>query len=123
MKKRFLLSLSFLIIGVIIYFIFDIRFISKSNIIFSIIRNYMPDMCWTFSFFFLSINFTKNITKYNLLINSTYVFCIAMIYEFLQYFHIVNGTFDFIDISIYIFSIIIACLIEKIIRRKENDKR
>lgn len=123
MKKRFLLSIFFLIIGIITYFLFDIGFMPKSNVLFSIIRNFLPDICWTLSFFFMSISFTIKLAKHNLLLNSLYVFGIALLYELLQYFHIVKGTFDIIDILIYIISITVACLVEKYIRRKENEKR
>lgn len=123
MKKRFILSITFLIIGVIIYFLFDIGIMAKSNYVLSIIRNFLPDICWTISFFFLSISFTVSLTEHNLLLNSLYVFGIALVYESLQYFHIVKGTFDVLDIFIYIISITIACLVEKYIRRKENEKR
>ena len=123
MKKRFLLSIFFLIIGIITYFLFDISFMTKINVLFSIIRNFLPDICWTLSFFFMSISFTIKLAKHNLLLNSLYVFGIALLYELLQYFHIVKGTFDIIDILIYIISITVACLVEKYIRRKENEKR
>ena len=122
MKKRIFISLTFLIFGVIIYFLFDIGLMKKSITFCSIIRNYLPDICWTFSFFFMSINFTSNITKKSIVFNSLYVLFIAMIYEFLQYYKIISGTFDLIDISLYIVSIIFACLVEIIIRRNEYEK-
>lgn len=119
-KKRFILSISFLIIGVITYLLFDMNFLTKSNTLFSIIRDFAPDICWTLSFFFLSIYFTSKLTKNDLIINSLYVFSIAILYELLQCYHIVKGTFDIVDIFIYIISIIIACLFEQYIRRKEK---
>ena len=122
-KKRFILSISFLIIGVITYLLFDMNFLTKSNTLFSIIRDFAPDICWTLSFFFLSIYFTSKLTKNDLIINSLYVFSIAILYELLQCYHIVKGTFDIVDIFIYIISIIIACLVEQYIRRKEKEKR
>lgn len=122
MKKRISLSLLFLLTGVVTYFLFDIDLINKSNFIFKILRNYFSDMCWAFSFFFMSIIFTSNITKKSLLINSVYVLTIAIIFELLQYFKYVKGTFDVIDVFVYIVSTIIACLIEKKLRRKENEE-
>lgn len=122
MKKRFILSFSFMIIGVIIYILFDIRFMTKSNIAFSIIRNFLPDICWTFSFFFININFAYNISKKALLLNSIYIFGIALLFELLQYFNIASGTFDFLDIFIYSITIIFACFIENKIRRNECEK-
>ena len=122
MKKRFILSLSFMIVGVIIYILFDIKFMTKSNIVFSIIRNFLPDICWTFSFFFISINFAYNISKKALLLNSIYVFGIALLFELLQYFNIARGTFDIVDIFIYSITIIFACFIENKVRRNECEK-
>lgn len=122
MKKRIFISLSFLILGSIIYLLFDLNLLSKSNTIFIIIRNYIPDICWTFSFFFMCINFTKNIVKNDLLINSLYVFIIGVFFELLQYFNIAKGTFDFLDIFVCIISIILSSLMEKFLRRIKNEK-
>ena len=122
MKKRTVLSLIFLIVGVAIYLLFDLEIMAKQSLMFSIIRNFLPDLCWTLSFFFMSINFSSKIVKNNLLFNSLYVLGIALIYELLQYFKVIKGTFDVLDILIYIIAIATACLIEKMIRRKENGK-
>lgn len=122
MKKRIVLSTVFLISGIFIYYLFCSKMIEKNNVAFLYIRNYIPDMCWTVGFYLVSINFTKNIVKSDLVINSLYVFVVALIFELLQLTGIVRGTFDIIDISIYIISIIFASLIEKKIRRKENEK-
>ena len=88
----------------------------------SFIRNYVPDCFWVISFYFMSINFTNNLTKRSLLFNSLYVILIGLIYEFLQLYNFVNGTFDIKDIIIYIVSVILACLIEIFLRRRENEK-
>lgn len=122
MKKRFLLSVIFLIIGVIIYVVYRNGIMVKDNIVLSAIRNYLPDVCWTLSFYYASVNFAFNISKNYILLNSIYVFLISIVFEFLQYFGIVEGTYDILDILIYLTSIIFACLIEIIIRRKENEK-
>ena len=121
MKKRFILSLIFLIIGIIIYVLFRFNLIINNNLFTSFIRNYIPDMCWALSFFFASINFTKNITSNYLIVNSIFVLLFGIIFELLQYFRVVKGTFDVIDIIVYFISIIIAALIEFLWRRKEND--
>ena len=121
-KKRVVISICFLLLGVLVYFLFDIELLRKENLVLSIIRNFLPDLCWVLSFFFISIIFMSNIVKHSIIINSIYVFSISMLYECLQYFNIVNGTFDILDILIYVISILIACLIEKIVRRKENEE-
>lgn len=123
MKKRIVLALVFIIVGAIIYLLYDVKYITKSNMIYSLIRNYLPDICWTLSFFFININFAYNISKKAMVLNSMYIFVIALIFEFLQYFNVVSGTFDALDILFYSISIIIACFIENNLRRKEYEKR
>lgn len=122
MKKRFLLSLFFIIVGLLIYVIYRNEIITKSNIILSTIRNYLPDICWTFSFYFANINFAFSISKNYVVLNSVYVLLISMLFELLQYFGIIKGTYDIMDIFIYILFIMIACLIENKMRRKENEE-
>ncbi len=123
MKKRIILALVFMIVGVIIYLLYDVKYITKSNMIYSLIRNYLPDICWTLSFFFININFAYNISKKAIVLNSMYIFVIALIFEFLQYFNVASGTFDALDIIFYSISIIIACFIENNLRRNEYEKR
>ncbi len=121
-KKRIEISIIFLGIGLFIYFVYNIKFIAKSNVLFEISRNYIPDICWTISFFFISINFTKNITKRYILYNSLYILVIALLFELFQCYKVIPGTFDIIDIIIYILSIYLSCIIELFIGRKENEK-
>lgn len=109
-------------IGIIVYSLFNNGVIIKQNVTTSLIRNYLPDICWTLSFFFININFAYNISKNAVILNSIYIFIIALIFEILQYFHIAQGTFDFIDILIYSVSILTAFFIENKIRRKECEK-
>ncbi len=122
MKKRLLISIVLLIVGIIIYLVFDINMMGKSNFVFTIIRNYLPDICWTFSLYFLGIIFMANISKKPLFMNAIYVLTVALLFEFSQYYHIVKGTFDIVDVLIYIISTFISCLVEKNIRRKENEE-
>ena len=122
MRKRVIMSFTFLLIGVLIYLAFYFKIINKSNSILLLTRNYFPDMCWTISFFLISINFTAKLSKNDLMVNSLYVLMIALSYELLQYFEIINGTFDIFDIIVYSISIIFACFIEKELRRRENEK-
>ena len=122
MKKRFLLSFLFILIGLFVYAIYSNGIITKSTFILSVIRNYLPDICWVFSFYFASVNFAFNISKNYIVLNSIYVFLISMLFEILQYYGVVKGTYDIVDILIYIISIVISCLIEVKIRRKDNEK-
>ena len=122
MKKRIFLSLSFLILGSLVYLMFDLEVISKSNFIYRFIRNYVPDMCWILSFFLTSINFTRNIAKNDLLMNSLYVLGIGILLEIFQYFNIVKGIFDFFDVLVYIIAVILACSLEIFLRRNKNEE-
>ena len=121
-KIRFIISTLFLILGILIYFAFHFHYMERSNSTYTFIRNYVPDMCWVFSFFFVSVNFANKISNRPLLLNSVYVFAIATFFEFLQMFNIIKGTFDIVDIILYSISIVSAYFIEKKLRRTEYEK-
>lgn len=78
----------------------------------------LPGALWVTSYIIL-INI---VNKYNSIINriiiSSALPIIAIISEFLQYFTIINGTFDWLDIICYLFPLIIFIifLYEKFIR-------
>ena len=113
MRKRILFSILTLLIGITIYYLGQQHILIKSNIIASFIRNYIPDMLWTLSFYSLSVIFSKNITKNYILFTALYVIIIGVCFEFLQFTGIARGTFDVFDILVYIISASIASLIEK----------
>ena len=119
MRKRMILSICLLLLGIFIYFIFNGQFLIKDGLITSFIRNYVPDILWTLSFYFASINFSKKIVKNYIPFTALYVFLLALLFELLQLVHIINGTFDIFDIIIYFISICIASLIEKIYWREK----
>ena len=122
MKKEILISLVSMIFGLTVYFVFHIGLVHRNNVFFVIIRNYIPDMCWTLSFFFVSISFAKKISKKPLLLNCIYVLSIAIIFEFLQKMDMISGTFDILDILVYVISILSAYFIEKKLRREKYEK-
>ena len=105
-NKRVILSVVSFMIGVVIYWLFNNNVLTKSNLIYTIIRNYVSDGLWVISFFFIAINFSENITK-------KYVLIVGVIFEVMQLTNIANGTFDLLDILVYFIAILIACLIEK----------
>lgn len=113
LNKRVILSIVALLIGVAVYCLFNNNLLTKSNIIYTIIRNYLSDVLWVISFFFIAIIFSKNITKRYILLTTIFVFINSIFFEILQYMDIVNGTFDFIDIIAYFSAILISILIEK----------
>lgn len=110
--KRFILSIIFFIIGVFIYYLFRKNILTKSNLICTIIRNYLLDSLWSFSFYFFIVDFAENITKKYILLASTFVLVIGIIFEIMQLVNITNGTFDLFDVFSYFIAILIACLIE-----------
>ena len=120
--KRFILAIIVFIIGVAVYWLFNNNIIVKNNIIYTIIRNYLSDGLWAISFYFIAINFSKNITKKYILLTSIFVFSIGIIFEIMQLINIAHGTFDLIDIFVYLIAILISCLIEKYIMEGKNEK-
>ena len=100
-------------IGVAIYWLFNIGLLHKNNLICTIIRNYLSDGLWVISFFFIAINFSKDITQKYILLTSVFVFIVGIIFEFMQLTNIANGTFDLIDILVYFIAVLISCPIEK----------
>lgn len=122
MQKRIIISLCTLIIGITIYYCFywDILIVNTNYSAF--FRNYVPDFLWMISFYLFSINFTKQLTSKYILLTSIYAFILGLLFELLQFFNIVSGTFDILDIITYVIAIIFACIVEKIIWRYENEK-
>jgi len=113
MRKRIIFSLITLLVGIFIYYLSLEHLLIKNNLISSFIRNYVPDILWTISFYSLSVIFSKGITKNYIILTAIYVIVISVIFELLQFTGIVRGTFDVFDIMIYIISTIFASLIEK----------
>ena len=120
--KRGILSIISFVIGVVIYWLFNYRFLSKNNLMCTIMRNYLPDGLWVISFFFIAVNFSKNITQRYILLTSIFVFVIGIIFEIMQLVNIANGTFDLIDILVYFIAILIACFVEKKYLEGKNEK-
>lgn len=120
--KRVTLSIIVFVIGVVIYLFFNNGLLSKNNLICTIIRNYLSDGFWAISFYFIAINFFKNITKNYIILTTIYVFIFGIIFEIMQFAKIANGTFDLIDILVYFIAVLIACLIEKKYMEVENEK-
>ena len=122
MRKRVILSIVTLILGIIIYYLFSKTILVKDNIVISFIRNYLLDGLWIISFYFIAVNFSKNITKYYKFLTSLYVIVLGIVFEVMQLLAIVGGTFDFIDILVYAFAALISCLVEKYIMEEKNEK-
>lgn len=113
MRKRMIFVISTLLVGILIYYLYNMQFLAKTDIISSFIRNYIPDSLWIISFYSLSAHFSKDLTKHYIVFTAIYVIILSVIFEILQLTGIVHGTFDIFDIITYIVSTILACLIEK----------
>ena len=122
MRKRIILSLITLILGIVIYYLYYKKIIDVSTELLRFVRNFIPDFLWMFSFFFLSVNYSKRITKKYIILTSTYALAMGTLFELLQMENVVKGTFDILDIIVYIISILIACIVEKLLWRDENEK-
>lgn len=122
MRKRIILSLITLMLGIVIYYLFYKKIIDVSTELLRFVRNFIPDFLWMFSFFFLSVNYSKRITKKYIILTSIYALALGTLFELLQMVNVVKGTFDILDIIVYIISIIIACIVEKLLWRDENEK-
>ena len=120
--KRFILSIVAFVIGVSIYWLFNNELLHKNNLIYTIIRNYLSDGLWVISFFFIAINFSKDITQKHILLTSVFVLIIGIIFEIMQLTNVANGTFDIIDILVYFLAILISILIEIKFMEEKNEK-
>lgn len=122
-KKTFIRAtsaISTMIIGIVIYALFRQGVVSKSNFVLAFIKNYIPDMLWMISFMNVCIIYCEGIHKNYIALAGTYTLIIGIIFEATQYWHLVRGTFDFIDILSYFIAIIIVSLIEMKGRKKHE---
>ncbi len=98
-----------LIVGSIIYYLFQ-----KGIIIPSLIKNYLPDTLWFYSFTF-SILLLK---QYYLVSKWVFITFIVtpLLFEFFQNFGFIPGTFDVLDIIVYYIGGTTAYVIFNLIR-------
>ena len=134
MRKRILISLITLILGISIYYLYKEGIMTNNTNVTAMIRNFVPDFLWMFSFYFFSVIFSKNfvqkefvifikkVTKKYISVTAFYSLFLGIGFEIMQKTRLIKGTFDYWDITIYVISISIACLIEKYWGRKENEK-
>ena len=73
-------------------------------------RYYLPDFLWCFSLCCGLISIFNPKTT-GLLICSTVSFICGSMWEFLQHINVLSGTFDFIDITMYLTAVMLAALI------------
>ena len=112
MRKKMIFSICTLLLGVFIYYLYQKQILIKNTILSSFIRNYIPDILWTISFYSISAIFLKEISNRYIIYTAIYIIIIGIIFELLQFTGVVRGTFDLFDIIIYSISAIVASLIE-----------
>ena len=122
MRKRILISLITLILGISIYYLYKEGIMTNNTNVTAMIRNFVPDFLWMFSFYFFRVIFSKKVTKKYISVTAFYSLFLGIGFEIMQKTRLIKGTFDYWDITIYVISISIACLIEKYWGRKENEK-
>lgn len=112
-----LISISFLSLGCTIY-LCDIFFKVPK-----IIRGYVPDFCWMFSFVIIFSCTAKNLFKtYYIPFSVTVCIFFSIAFEFMQKSGIIDGTFDIFDILVYAVAAISAALILKNIDKRSKKQ-
>lgn len=90
-------------------FISDISgLLSLSNCTF--LKYYFPDYLWAFSLF-CCFN-TVSTSKKSMLYRACAVVLIGALWETLQYFHIISGTGDLIDVFMYLTAVLTVVLLD-----------
>ena len=124
-KSRIIGAIFLLVIGVLIYCLFDPDvYISKilinldiktQNKAIELTRNYLPDILWTISYTLMVSVLSDN--KYLIFLLPALT---GIILEIFQKLKIINGTFDVFDILVEIAFAFITMILLK--RKKENEK-
>lgn len=133
-KRRFyaFLSAASLSLGGVIYILFRpatyiakafikvFPFISKiSGVLFlsncTFLKYYFPDYLWAFSLL-CCFNAVSKSTK-TMVYRACAVFLMGALWEILQYFHIISGTGDLIDVFMYITAVLSVVLLDDIYGR------
>ena len=90
------------------------REIVKSEGVYGWVKNSLPDGLWLFAYMFLVDaiwNGSKSISSYIFIFSLPFW---ALLSELLQYFGLVPGVFDWIDIASYLFAILLYVIIKLI---------
>ena len=90
------------------------RGLVNSEGVYGWVKNSLPDGLWIFAYLFLVDaiwNGTKSISSYIFIFSLP---CFALLSEFLQYFGLFPGVFDWIDVASYSFAILLYVIIKLI---------
>ncbi len=79
----------------------DINAGIPSNILTDFLRYYFVDFLWGASLASALCAVSYEIKKKNIIISALVSFVVGAVFELLQHFSLVNGTFDFADIAMY----------------------
>ena len=88
------------------------RSLLNSDGVYGWVKNSLPDGLWLFAYMFLVDaiwNGSKSISSYIFIYSLPFF---ALLSEFLQYFGLVPGVFDWIDVVSYLFAIMLYILIK-----------
>lgn len=83
----------------------------ERNFVTDFLKYYLPDFLWAFSFSSALTAVTMPLRNKRLFFISLVVFTVGAAYETLQYFEIVDGTFDLFDILMYAVAALISAAI------------
>ena len=92
-----------------------IRGLVNSGGVYGWVKNSLPDGLWIFAYLFLVDaiwNGTKSISSYIFICSLPFF---ALLSEFLQYFGLFPGVFDWVDVASYLFAILLY-VITKLIK-------
>ncbi len=108
-----------LVVGIVFYLLGRTNFLNGLSIetksILLTLSFYLPDALWAYALYY-ALSF-----MHNSLISALLTFLTSFCWELLQKFNFVNGTYDCIDIFMYLMAILIAVIIKKLWRNK-NEK-
>ena len=88
-------------------FMNDLHAFAENNSVFIFLRCYICDFCWAFSLEGCVFLIFRN-ERRGLLISAVISIVFSVFIETLQYFNIIIGTFDFVDIIFEIIAVLLA---------------
>jgi hypothetical protein len=90
------------------------RGLVNSEGVYGWVKNSLPDGLWLFAYMFLVDaiwNGSKSISSYIFIFSLPFF---ALLSEFLQYFGMLPGVFDWIDVASYLFAILLFVIVKLI---------
>lgn len=92
-----------------------------NNVIVNFLSYYFVDGLWCYAFVFSLVAFSCRLSEIKIVLIGLFVFLSGVVLEVLQNRGFINGTFDWIDIAMYLIAATLAIAINlKIIRKGEK---